>query len=310
MTIHVLHHNDSDGRFAGYAAWLFHSAAHRLDVVKFYEVQYGKPCPITPEELTKHDEVYILDFSYTKAVLNPLYEAAGKLVVLDHHDTAEEELKGTPYSFFDKSKSGALLAWEYFFPDEEPPTACKLVDDRDLWLWKYAPQTQAFQAWLMFDRVGRNWEKWHELCNSRVAMDQALTKGMLVYKHELSILNSFTSNPDNYRVITAPLPQKPLTHIKPITFAIYNGNQVMISELAQAFYTTMDIQATIDWRCRGDVVTFSVRSPNIEKFSARQYCEYHGGGGHDKAASFSMSRSEAFAYIDALMNGEAPKDGF
>lgn len=300
--IYVLHHADSDGRFAAYSAWLALVKNAGKEAV-FHEVQYNKPCPITPDQLTLNDEVYVVDFSYDKVILDPIYAVVGKLVVLDHHETAEKELEGTPYSFFDKTKSGALLAWEYFFPNEEPPLACLLVDDRDLWQWKYSPQTEAFQAWLMFDRVGQNWEKWHELCSRKIAMETALDKGMFIYKHEQSILSSFTGNPDNYRLITGALPQKPTNHIKVINFAIYNGNQVMISELAQAMYGKFNLDATIDWRCRGDIVTFSVRSRDKLKFSALEYCEFYGGGGHAAAASFALPRQQAFDYIERMMNG-------
>lgn len=309
--IYILSHADSDGRFASYCAWLYHKHLFRkekelLDTVKFFEVQYGKPFPLKLDELTKEDTVYILDFSYHPSILDPVFSAVGKLQVLDHHESAEEYLKGTPYAFFDMTKSGALLAWEYFFPDEPVPLACQLVNDRDLWQWKMEPYTSAFEAWLHYDQVKQDWEKWHLLSTSNKAMDEALEKGKLLHEHNLSILRSFTSNPDNYRIVQAVLPQQPRNHLKTVKYAIYNGNQVMISELAQEFYTTMGLDGTIDWRCRGDRITFSVRSPNPEKFSAKDFCKSHGGGGHPKASAFSLPLVEAFAYIEQLMTGTAP----
>ncbi len=301
MTIHILFHSDADGRFAGYAAWNYFRLQKKLDDVKFYEVQYGKPFPLVVEDLTKADEIYILDFSYKRPVLDPVFAKVGKLIVLDHHESAQDNLAGTPYGFFDITKSGALLAWEHFFPGEPAPLACTLVNDRDLWLWQYEPHTSAFEAWLNYDRVGCNWEKWHELSTRRVAMDQALEKGLLLHKSNQSILNSFIKNPDNYHISAAHLAQLPYNHIKKIRYAVYNGNQVLIPELAQAFYTTKEIDATIDWRCRGKVVTFSVRSPNPDVFSAKEFCEFYGGGGHKAAAGFSMPRTEAFVFIDSLM---------
>lgn len=299
--IFILSHADSDGRFGSYAAWSYFRQQKKLDQVVFHEVQYGKPFPLDVEKLTKEDEVYIIDFSYKRPVLDPVYVKVGKLVVLDHHESSQEDLVGAPYGFFDLSKSGALLAWEYFFPEERAPLACLLVNDYDMWHWHFEPHTSAFEAWIRYDRVGQNWEKWHELSTSQSAMDNALERGKLLHNQNLSILHSFTSNPDNYHIGAAHLEQLPYNHIKKTRYVVYNGNQVMISELAQAFYKTMPVDATIDWRCRGAVVSFSVRSPNPAVFSAKEFCVSHGGGGHKASASFSLPRAEAFAYIEKLM---------
>lgn len=301
--IYVLHHNDSDGRAAGAAAHFYFTEKKREKELVFHEVQYNRPMPLDISTLTKQDEVYVLDFSYRPEILDPVYAAVGKLVVLDHHETAQDYLKGVPYAFFDITKSGALLAWEYFFPDQEAPLAFKLVDDRDLWIWQYEPLTSAFEAWLHHDQVKQDWAKWRLLCNSAKAMDNALEKGKLLHQHNLSILKAFTSNPSNYSIVEAVLPQNPRNHLKKVKYAIYNGNQVMISELAQALYSSLDIDGTIDWRCRNDIVTFSIRSPNPEKFSPKDFCEFNGGGGHGKAASFSMPLAQAFAYIEKLYAG-------
>ena len=56
--------------------------------------------------------------------------------VLDHHKTAEEELRGLPYAKFDMNKSGAMLAWEHFFPNGKPPRLVEYVQDRDLWKYE------------------------------------------------------------------------------------------------------------------------------------------------------------------------------
>lgn len=130
--IHILSHADSDGRFAAYCAFTHCAERGLSDKLKMHEVQYGQPVPINIAELTKLDAVYILDFSYSREILESINEKVGVLVVLDHHKTAEAHLLGLPYAHFDMTKSGALLAWEYFFPDEEPPMPCLYVNDRDL----------------------------------------------------------------------------------------------------------------------------------------------------------------------------------
>ena len=110
--IYVLYHkNCMDGKGAAYAAWKkFGESA------KYIEVNYGEPVP----EMTDASEIYILDFSYPKDVLYKMAETA-KVVVLDHHKTAQADLEGVEFAKFDMTKSGAVLAWEYFHPNSPTP---------------------------------------------------------------------------------------------------------------------------------------------------------------------------------------------
>ena len=59
--------------------------------------------------------VFIVDFSYPRTILEEMEESAESLVVIDHHKTAEEDLRGLDYCHFDMTHSGAYLAWEYLF---------------------------------------------------------------------------------------------------------------------------------------------------------------------------------------------------
>jgi len=37
---------------------------------------------------------------------------------------------------FDMNRSGAMLAWDHFFPGQEPPMLLRHIEDRDLWLFQ------------------------------------------------------------------------------------------------------------------------------------------------------------------------------
>lgn len=297
-TIHVLHHADSDGRFAGYAAWRKLRNDAKLSVTKFYEVQYGKPFPLDIENLTKEDQVYIVDFSYSRAILDQVHEKVGKLMVLEHHETAQEELEGAPYAIFDMTKSGALLAWEYFFPDSEPPIVCLLVNDFDLWQKKYGDATSALEAWLRYDRVGQNWEKWENLCFHQPTFDKAMEKGGVVAKYNESIMASFIANPDNITLSS-------LFHEgigKRIRYAVFNGAGILHSELSEAVYKKFEVDLTISWRVKGKDVAFSIRSPNPEHVSAKEFAKTYGGGGHPASSGFGLPLDKGLELIKHLMS--------
>lgn len=152
MNTYVLYHaNCADGFGAACAAHLrFNSKAQYLPVA------YGKPLP----EMVDGAEVYILDFSYPRHVLVELAQRVSKLVVLDHHETAREALEGLPGAFFDMSKSGARLAWEYFHHGTEAPELLRYVEDRDLWRWALPESRELSAALATYPQDFHVWLGW------------------------------------------------------------------------------------------------------------------------------------------------------
>jgi len=143
----------------------------------------------TPEE--KRD-VYILDFSFKKPIMDFIFAHAKRVVWLDHHKSAfemwcgglnsdrvtdgvhrETMLATTGYVkaeiVLDNNKSGAYLAWEYFHPGTEVPMLIQHIDDYDRWqfkiegtkafnkaLWSYAPWS--FEQWKELNRQLENYD--------------------------------------------------------------------------------------------------------------------------------------------------------
>lgn len=130
-------------------------------------------------------DVLIVDFSYPRATLEALTREARSVLVLDHHATAQGELAGLPFplhriaaadplwhecwhshvlsisvdggrdvpqpqinlaAIFDMKRSGAGVTWDYLHPGEPRPRLIDLVEDRDLWRFKYDPETRQFHA--------------------------------------------------------------------------------------------------------------------------------------------------------------------
>ena len=82
------------------------------DSAMYIPVNYGEP---VPSEIKEGDEIYIVDFSFPRDVLEKLAESH-KVQVIDHHKTAEAALKGLDYCLFDMKHSGAVLTWQFLFP--------------------------------------------------------------------------------------------------------------------------------------------------------------------------------------------------
>lgn len=102
------------------------------------EYRFAQPggAPPPADDLRGRD-VYVLDLSYPRAVLLQMRETATRVVVIDHHATAQADLFGLDDTVFDMEASGAVLAWHYFHDNPaEAPELIRMIEDRDLWRWK------------------------------------------------------------------------------------------------------------------------------------------------------------------------------
>jgi hypothetical protein len=173
--IMIYHANCADGFGAAWAAWMRWG-----DAVQFIPASYGDA---PPEVLGKH--VLIGDFSYKSEGLQSL-KGAASVVILDHHKTAEAELRqyrrfaDKPWRFtadvaasmaadlrrngyapinalFDMDRSGARMVWDFCHPKDPIPELIRLIEDRDLWRFSI-PTSKAFNAWLRCEPF--NFERW------------------------------------------------------------------------------------------------------------------------------------------------------
>ncbi len=153
----ISHHPCLDGFTAAWACWLKYPDA------EFVPGVYGQEPPNV-----KDRDVYLLDFSYKREVMKQVMLSAKHTVVLDHHKSAEEDLRGLdhyPSTYncdvvFDMEKSGARLAWEWFHPGVEAPLLVRLVEDRDLWRFKLPDTRELNAAFFSYDY---SFEQWNEL---------------------------------------------------------------------------------------------------------------------------------------------------
>ena len=91
-----------------------------------------------------------VDFCPKAEVVSELLSMGKEVTILDHHKTAQADvaalrLEDNLNMNFDMTKSGARLAWEYFF--DVVPSLVEYVEDRDLWKWKLE-NTREVMAWL------------------------------------------------------------------------------------------------------------------------------------------------------------------
>lgn len=156
----IYHKHCVDGAGAALAAWLKFG-----EEAEYRAAQYGDAAP-TDDEVRGRD-VFVLDFHYGRQETLRLATACGvykltpsidrwRLVVLDHHISAQKELDDLPFCTFDMERSGAVMAWEHFHlrgrtfsehdgPDEHVPELFRYIQDRDLFT-RVLPHTKEISA--------------------------------------------------------------------------------------------------------------------------------------------------------------------
>lgn len=253
----LFHGNCFDGFGAAWAAWKkFGSDATYL------ECHYGKPLP----EVEDGSDVFMIDFSSDRASIEAL-AARTNLVILDHHKTAEENLKGLPYATFDMSRSGAMLAWNYFFPGYIVPTLIEYVQDRDLWQFKLKHSSEFHACLASYPKSFASWndfenKDWFEILKEGQAI--------LRYKDEqvdMILKNAHWTKMSGFDIICV----NATSHWSDV------GNQLCIkypdAKFSASWY--IDDKGNKKWSLR-----------SMGDFDVSAIAKTFGGGGHKNAAGF------------------------
>jgi len=157
---YILYHKDCEDGFG--AAWIAWKALG--DQAEYIPVQHAE----LPPELPDRSRVTIVDFSYPREVIIELNERMESLWVLDHHKTAAQDLAGLEFATFDMQKSGAMLAWEYWFPGESAPLLLQYIQDKDLWLFQLENSLEVSAALRSYPK---DFEVWNSLAIDDLAKD-------------------------------------------------------------------------------------------------------------------------------------------
>lgn len=281
------------------AAWVAYEALSSLDrTPELLPRSYGQDPPL---EGIAGREIYILDFSWPRRMMERIIEAARTLVVLDHHKTAEADLKPlqgeldfstSHHILFDMNRSGAGMTWDWFRPVTPRPWLVNYVEDRDIWKWAL-PDSRIVNAYIAsLDYTLQDWE-----AASHLTVEQAFRFGEVLIKkansynaaliEHLGMLKnpgSFTNIP----IINAP------------TEGISELMESMLSKNPTAPYC-------LAWRVRKDgSVSVSLRSTEgrAEAIDVSELAKMYGGGGHKHAAGFELHNHEAEVFVTEMVSGK------
>lgn len=258
----IYHASCADGFCAAWTAW-----RKIRDQAEYVYAQYGWDPPDVEGK-----NVAILDFSYKRSVLEDMLEKANSLVVLDHHKTAKEDLEGLENAVFDETKSGAVLAWEFFWPGEIVPLHVRYIEDRDLWKWELN-RSQDYNAGMRL--VDFDFESYNKLVMSADGTDKILREGKIIRSYDEKIAKRWAKKAVPVQLLG-----------QDVLMLNYSGH--LVSEVGHAMCQREGYQIALLWHYNGAErqIVCSLRSEEVECLPlARRF----DGGGHPHACGFKWS---------------------
>jgi oligoribonuclease NrnB/cAMP/cGMP phosphodiesterase (DHH superfamily) len=234
---------------------------------EFLAAQYGDEAP----DVTGKD-VVIVDFSYPREVLLKMYEQAESLIVLDHHRTAKEALAGLDFCIFDMERSGAMMAWDYFYPNVSAPDIIKHIQDRDLWKWELEGTAEVSAGLRLLPNDFDTWLPFMNDSHDKFAI--LMEKGRTVLEYQdLEIKRAL--DPSKWGTVEVGGYQVPITNCTHLTSEIC-GAMAEDKPFAVVYFDTAEERV------------YSLRSRGENPVDVGAIAKEYGGGGHHCAAGFKL----------------------
>lgn len=149
----IYHGNCADGFTS---AWVLKSI---FKDATFHAGFYNEPPPDVTDQV-----VYIVDFSYSRKIMEEIIEKALHVIHIDHHDTAIKAMQDYDSPKLMKvyspenTESGAMLCWKFFYPRVPVPDIIKHVDDRDRWKFQLPGTREIAANMFSYEYTFENWD--------------------------------------------------------------------------------------------------------------------------------------------------------
>ena len=269
----VIYHKGCNDGFC--AAWLYwrNIKQENRENVRFIPVQYDEP---VPDNLGGR-RVLMLDFSYKRKEMERMKFYTEDLLVIDHHKSAEEELKGLDFCIFNMNKSGAKLYWDSCFGgnDISPNWLVEYTQDRDLWQWKL-PYSREISASLA--SYPKDFELWNRIYGN--GPEPLIPEGRGILRYQQGMIDAKVKVVSFVEIGGYVVP---CVNTTTLTSEIVGTIAEEMPEypFAAGFFILNNGNAQYSLRMRDDAE--EAYALDLSKIARR-----YGGGGHPKSAGFTL----------------------
>lgn len=282
----IFYHLDNDGKCAAY--WVKKCAKHYDKYTKeFIEINYGREFPF--EDIMPNEQIFIVDYSIFPEEMERLFTITKDVVWIDHHVSAINRYNDPKYSHLkikgirNTKFSGCLLTYLYFNKtyydlesvrieeemEESVPLFTRLINDYDIWKFRYGEDTKAFEAGLQLYHLDPEKDFWEELYDE-VFVDRIIEQGESILKYRDKWAADYC---EHYGFAATFEGHK-----------IFAMNLAMISSEYFKSINSEEYDLLIGFAFNGESWVYSLRS---EKIDCSKIAVKYGGGGHPGAAGFS-----------------------
>lgn len=267
----IYHANCPDGFGAAWVAWK--KFGSRADY-------FAVPPRMLPEApLEDYREIYIFDNSFPAEITKTFALAGKRVLTIDHHASSESDVRKSPEYVFDMRHSGAVLAWNYFNQKLKLPKLLAYIEDNDLWKFKL-PKSRAANNYIeLYPFEFKAYELLAKQFATAKGFAKAAEEGAVIERYREELVD---------RIVKSAYHVDFLGHI-----VLAVNSQSLISAVGDRLARKHPF--AVVWSEHGAYRRFSLRSRgpfDVSKLAAK----FPPGGGHPKAAGFSLPASEPFPW--------------
>lgn len=283
----IFHAGCTDGAAAAGVVYNHFRSANEYNVV-LIAARYGQPFPPIPATT---DEIYIVDFSYSKEVLIEKAKYVKQIHVFDHHANAMETLMegyaewnpGNVNIVYDPDKSGAVITFEQLVVGQNVPKSLRHVQDYDLWR-KEMLNTNEFSAAVQ----GRDAYWWANegIWASASTLGSLYGQGDILLTAQQRQIHAI-----NKTVREITIPTEGGVHI----LVPAANTPILQNEICEYLMKTTDATVVVAYYDTEEHRKFSIRSDGSVDVAA--IARLYGGNGHAAAAGFSVPRDHHIAAL-------------
>lgn len=272
----VLYHAECNDGFGGaWAAWKKFG-----DSADYIPVGHESSLP----EGLKEKEVFFIDIipdGIDEEKFKEIINENKSVVAIDHHKTNEPKMRWFKEYSFDNNHSGAVLAWEYFYPGKPIPKLLLFIEDGDIWKWEYPESDKFLSVLTLYDYEFNIWDKIASDIENQQRLTEYLSKGEIISKYSQKIIDWLSR--------TAILVEFEDNKIYSVNAPDFIKGRIA-NELAEKFPPF-----AIVWVQEKDMISVSLRSWKND-FDVSKIAKKYGGGGHKAAAGFSFPAGQPFPW--------------
>lgn len=245
------------------AAWSFWKAYG--DNIEYHALKHGANLPDVEGR-----DVFFADIAPSREIALEIEKKAKSITILDHHISKYDELKDLPYYIYSDKNSGAVMSWNFLFPNTKIPEILLYIEDRDTWRWQIKDAKEILSV---LDSLPYNFKSWDEF-NKKLESNkkEVWEQGTAILQYCQILMNKIMI--DRHTLVIRGI------EVPAVNTPFFRSE--ILSKLC------LDHPFSAGYHYDGEYFIFSLRSTDAGMDVAKIASSFPGGGGHRNASGFRV----------------------